>query len=314
VHSYFTKRKLRRASSYGNEVNTDRNVALTRHFRNSIKGLFGVAADRSPNQTAPPQARDATQEDDHTITSSGQESTVARAKYLQLCISRQRLFTDTSYTSHDLNVESDERLYHLLRAQYRSLIGPWRRFISLRRICEIRFVKVGLHPPFDDVGSLGNQFRLRRHKLATVETHSGMENRIRDSLPGANDDDYGFDPPQPAFLPPIGHNEMMHYFYHPCKGQDDDLHIRRFPGHKLNPVPFQPDEDEKYVWGIELVESRQWMFLSIPVFLIISGSMCFGVCWAAAMRDVQGGFTIAGYIVSSGLSLLVAIQVVFEST
>jgi hypothetical protein len=142
-----------------------------------------------------------------------------------------------------------------------------------------------------------------------------MEARIRESLPRKNDNDYDFAPPEPDFLPPIGHNEMMHYFYKPCTGQDEDCHIRRFPGHKLNPVPFQPTEEEKYVWGIELVESesREWLYLSIPVFIVFFFSMVFGTIWTVVLRDVQGGFTVAGYIVTSGLALLGSIQVFLEN-
>jgi hypothetical protein len=142
-----------------------------------------------------------------------------------------------------------------------------------------------------------------------------MEARLRESLPRGNDADYDFAPPEPAFLPPIGHNEMMHYFYTPCAGQDEDLHIRRLPGHKLDPVPFQPPEEEKHVWGIELVESenRVWLYLSVPVFVVVFSSMVFGTTWTVVMHDIQGGFTVAGYIVASGLALLGSLQVFLEN-
>jgi hypothetical protein len=65
-----------------------------------------------------------------------------RLKHLQLCISWHRRYTQTRYTSHSLNIESDRILYDLLRAQYNELLGPWKRLFSLRQISQIRFVKV----------------------------------------------------------------------------------------------------------------------------------------------------------------------------
>ena len=145
--------------------------------------------------------------------------------------------------------------------------------------------------------------------------HSEDDYRIRESLPREHDDDYDFAPPEPDFLPPIGHNEMMHYFHKSCTGQNDDSHIRRLPGHRENPVPFQPSEEEKYVWGIELVESesREWLYLSIPVFFIFFSSLIFGIVWAVLLHDIQGGFAVAGYIVTGGLALLGSIQVWMEN-
>ncbi|KAF2439586.1 hypothetical protein P171DRAFT_125938 [Karstenula rhodostoma CBS 690.94] len=116
-------------------------------------------------------------------------------KHLQLCITRHRRYTQTRYTSHSLNMDSDKTLHDLLRKQYTELVGRWKRLLSLRQISQIRFVK----------------FRLHTNKLVTIETHSEMEARIRESLPQENDEDYKYAPPEPVFLPPIGHNETMHY-------------------------------------------------------------------------------------------------------
>jgi len=142
-----------------------------------------------------------------------------------------------------------------------------------------------------------------------------MQERIRESLPPENDDDYGFAPPEPDFLPPIGHNKMLHYFHTTCAGQDDDLHIRRLPGHRLPEIPFHPAEDQKHVWGIQLAEAevREWLYLSVPSLVLLFVSTVFGIVWSVLKHDVQTGFTVAAYILASGLALLGSIQVFLEN-
>jgi hypothetical protein len=142
-----------------------------------------------------------------------------------------------------------------------------------------------------------------------------MQERIRESLPPENDDDYGFAPPEPDFLPPIGHNEMLHYFHTTCAGQDDDLHVRRLPGHRLPEIPFHPAEDQKHVWGIQLAEAevREWLYLSVPSLVLLFVSTVFGIVWSVLKHDVQTGFTVAAYILASGLALLGSIQVFLEN-
>jgi hypothetical protein len=156
---------------------------------------------------------------------------------------------------------------------------------------------------------------LRKTKFVEVETHSEIQERIRESLPSENDDDYNFAPPEPDFLPPIGHNEMLHYFYTSCKGQDDDWHVRRLPGHKLDEIPFGPAEDQKYIWGIQLAETedREWLYLSIPGFVVIFISTVFGIVWSVLKHDIQSGFTVATYMAAAGLTLLGSIHVFLEN-
>jgi hypothetical protein len=142
-----------------------------------------------------------------------------------------------------------------------------------------------------------------------------MQEHIRDSLPRKDDDDYGFAPPEPEFLPPVGHNEMLHYFHTTCAGQDDDLHSRRLPGHRLHEIPFDPAEDQKHVWGIQLAEAevREWLYLSVPTLVLFIISTVFGIVWSVKKHDVQTGFTVAAYMVASGLALLGSMQVFLEN-
>jgi hypothetical protein len=142
-----------------------------------------------------------------------------------------------------------------------------------------------------------------------------MQEHIRDSLPRKDDDDYGFAPPEPEFLPPVGHNEMLHYFHTTCAGQDDDLHSRRLPGHRLHEIPFDRAEDQKHVWGIQLAEAevREWLYLSVPTLVLFIISTVFGIVWSVKKHDVQTGFTVAAYMVASGLALLGSMQVFLEN-
>ena len=42
--------------------------------------------------------------------------------------------------------------------------------------------------------------------------------------------------------------------------------------------------------------------------------MAFGVVYTVVMRDVQGGFTVAGFIVAFGASLVGTLQITMEVT
>jgi hypothetical protein len=142
-----------------------------------------------------------------------------------------------------------------------------------------------------------------------------MRERIRESLPQENDGDYDFAPPEPDFLPPIGHNEMLHYFHSSCEGQDDDWHVRHLPGHKLNVIPFGPTEDLKFIWGIQITESenREWLYSSMPGLMVILTSAIFGIVWTVVKHDMQSGFTVATFMLAAGLALLGSVVVYLEN-
>lgn len=85
-------------------------------------------------------------------SNNGQEMTVIHEdeschhKFLFLCISQWKRYYITKIVSIDLEtIKSDKALFQLLRKNYNIMIGPWRRFLSLKYISDIRFVQVKLH-------------------------------------------------------------------------------------------------------------------------------------------------------------------------
>jgi hypothetical protein len=63
-------------------------------------------------------------------------------RFLLLCISQWKGYFKTRMIPVNLDLDSDEELFLMLRAEYIRMIGPWRRFISLRCLKDIRFVQV----------------------------------------------------------------------------------------------------------------------------------------------------------------------------
>jgi hypothetical protein len=63
-------------------------------------------------------------------------------KFLFLCISQWRRYYMTKMISVNVNINSDDVLFRLLRSNYALMIGPWRRILSLRYVSDIRFVQV----------------------------------------------------------------------------------------------------------------------------------------------------------------------------
>jgi hypothetical protein len=282
-------------------------LTIVRDALNAISGQPG------PEKQPQSEEHDPTSVDE--LEAPPDASTTDCRRHLQLCISRHRRYEQISYSAHGLDVDCDKMLYDALRAQYSRLIGRWGRYITLRRITRIRFVKVRTALSADGLVLTRKQFRLRKTNFVEVEAHSEMSERLRESLPPENDKDYNFAPPEPEFLPPIGHNEMLHYFYSSCEGQNDDWHVRRFPGHKEDKISFRPEEEPKYVWGIQVSEKedREWLYLSIPGFAIILASTVVGIVWSVLTHDYQSAFTVASYMVVSGLALLGSIQVLLEN-
>jgi hypothetical protein len=64
--------------------------------------------------------------------------------FLFLCISHWKRYYMTKMVPISLEISSDDALFQLLRVNYNSMIGPWRRFLSFRYVSDIRFVQVNL--------------------------------------------------------------------------------------------------------------------------------------------------------------------------
>ena len=141
-----------------------------------------------------------------------------------------------------------------------------------------------------------------------------MTGQVSASIPPPEHPHYSYSPTPITMEPPIGHDTMLHCFRCPEVCSKSDFCLKRFPGHLYPDVTVDNDSDEGIAWGVELVEGREWAFLWIISFLVMSCSVAFGVVYTVVMRDVQGGFTVAGFIVAFGASLVGTLQITMEVT
>lgn len=140
-----------------------------------------------------------------------------------------------------------------------------------------------------------------------------MADQALAAIPPSNDSDYDYEPKPIDMAPPVGHNSMLHCYRCPKACGKLDFCLRRFPGYKSRTISIDDDKDTRIAWGIELVEGQDWGFLWVLGFLITASSMIFGIAWTLVMKDIQGGFTVAGYIVALETTLVGTVQFAIEN-
>jgi hypothetical protein len=62
--------------------------------------------------------------------------------FLFLCVTTQRAYTRTQKTNICIQSDNDESLFRRIRVEFNRTMGSWRRVLALRKLKEIRFVKV----------------------------------------------------------------------------------------------------------------------------------------------------------------------------
>ena len=80
--------------------------------------------------------------EDEAQRETHQESSESKPRHLLLCISQWRGYYKIELAPIDLRIDSDAQLFRDLRDKYKRTVGPWRRFLSLRYLKDIRFVRV----------------------------------------------------------------------------------------------------------------------------------------------------------------------------
>lgn len=95
---------------------------------------------------------------------------------------------------------------------------------------------------------------------------------------------------------PMPDHLFFHLFYKPA-GHSSSKWMNRLPK-KIRESIFNDTAEVPVAWGIHILESTDYsvVFLILLVGMLVSGA--FGVIWAWLRTDVQGGFTIGGYIVT----------------
>lgn len=107
-------------------------------------------------------------------------------------------------------------------------------------------------------------------------------------------------PKEPGTRPAIGHNRLTHYLLHPeaidAKQSSMLYQIPKRMGGPLKPPP----DKEMIGWGLHLQEGWHWNTIWILLAMVAFPSLLFGIVWSVAQKDIQGGFTISGYMISLG--------------
>ena len=99
-------------------------------------------------------------------------------------------------------------------------------------------------------------------------------------------------------IPPVGPNLLMHFFENPKHANASPMLFRRMPRRlrqKLEPCPIR---GSSIGWGIQVVEGLNRLKLFACGLIVFVISLLFGIIWSAIRKDIQGGFTVASYLLT----------------
>jgi len=173
---------------------------------------------------------------------------------------------------HDL--ESDKKLFSLLRTNYNFHRKRWWSFLSLWELQRIDFVHFEMYDgPLIDI----------------KEIHSLPPQEYRTT--------YLYD--RPIINPPIGTNLLMHYLRCPHEASSKTPCLEKMPkkmNDKLNVCPIKGISPG---WGLYFVEDWNWKKILIGTYLTFMGSgIIVGVvCWWLD-HSIQDAFAVAGFVVA----------------
>ncbi|KAI0890856.1 hypothetical protein F4806DRAFT_485042 [Annulohypoxylon nitens] len=192
--------------------------------------------------------------------------------FILMCVPFRRW--GTKLRQEDIcDIKSDRQFFQALNYFYNVQRGRsnWAR---PNRVVSINFV----------------QFELFRSCLVDV--------KLGVSIPptGQLNSNYEFEPVDS--FPPIGSNMLMHLFSHPEDADALPVLYSRIPKKLRLRLEACPVKGSAVGWGVQFVEGLNWSVL------FGYGCMGFAIClaaaisWTIARDDVQGGFSIAGFMVA----------------
>ncbi|KAK6430517.1 hypothetical protein LTR95_013328 [Oleoguttula sp. CCFEE 5521] len=193
-------------------------------------------------------------------------------QFLLLCVPFKRHATKLSHVPTPAPI-SDTDFFRLLRLQYTTLRGRFRRIFSLRTLAELRFV----------------QFEVFRNDLADVR-------KLDVIPPGTQKDEYIYNPMPAAFIPPIGKNQLRHLYDHPEDADDESVCFNRVPRKLHERLVAAPIVGSSEGWGICFIEGVSWPKVCIFGLVGVVFSTAFGVLWTVLKDDIQGGFGVASFM------------------
>ncbi|KAI9653795.1 MAG: hypothetical protein M1831_005662 [Alyxoria varia] len=225
------------------------------------------------------------QENQPSISNTSQSSWAytVMTKYLLLVLPHKQTALKLDHMDSNAEANSDRAFFSNLREHYAvredgvtggGIISTVRKLFSLRTLLDIRFV----------------HFEAFHGGLAQVHQV--------DTVPPAEEaDTYEYRPMPPKYTPPIGPNLSLHLYHYPEDADERLVLVYRLPKKKNGPLLPCLFQGYRYGWGLSLVEGVSKVR---PCFIGLLGavvSLIFGIAWSASKGgDVQGGFTIAAYL------------------
>lgn len=173
---------------------------------------------------------------------------------------------------HD--IDSDRKLFDVLRGIHASLRQRWWSFLSLWTLQQINFVQFDVYEKFLvdirelDVVPPADQFATYRHE----PTH---------------------------LKPPIGSNMLMHYMRCPQDATTRAPCLTKFPKKIREKLTVCPIKGVSPGWGLQFVEGWDWKKILIGSFLafLISATIVGIVCWRLG-HNIQDTFAVAGSLLT----------------
>lgn len=109
-------------------------------------------------------------------------------------------------------------------------------------------------------------------------------------------------------VPPIGPNLLMHLYEHPEDAEPILALFQKLPWKLRYRLEARPQRGWRQGWGVQLIERVSWLKLFACGLIAFSVSLVLGIVWAVVRNDVQGGFGIAGMVLSFELFSVGTVQ------
>jgi hypothetical protein len=99
-------------------------------------------------------------------------------------------------------------------------------------------------------------------------------------------------------IPPIGSNLLMHFFEHPEEAPSQSVLLNCIPKRKNDKLEPCPIAGSSTGWRIDVITGTDELKLFGFGFFGSVVSVVFGLAWAVAKKDIQGGFAVAGFMLT----------------
>lgn len=228
-----------------------------------------------------------------STTSTSSQTTISQPPILHLlaCMHHNR-FRKVLYQDRIETIDTDRALLCFMRQQYQRHRGHLLRFISLKSVQGIFFIKFRL--------PLGGSVDVRHHDPCCVSaiTQSGCECiPPKEKVEPSPTAEYRCVPGPPATYPPVPPEYLRSIFTCPNDVDEKDTWIlnqlpKRICGQLQGQIG-QPADG----WGIYYAEGFDGELIAWFAFMIFTlGSLLFGVLWWKLHFDLQGAFGVSAYM------------------